>query len=105
MPKWLETAKGICALTAAIFGAIVYFASAEDLKRVEKQTVQTFVQFAESMDGRIDQQQLDSLNIQKYRLREELRKKPNDSLVKEDYEAIKTDIVIIQKRMDERKKK
>jgi biopolymer transport protein ExbB/TolQ len=103
MPKWLQTAMGICSLTAAIFGAIIYFASAEDLKRVEKQTVQTFDQLSKSLDLKFNQQQLTLLNDRKYRIREELRRNPKDPLVKEDYNQIREQIVIIEKQLVEKK--
>ena len=105
MPKWLQTAIGICTLTAAIFGGIIYFATAEDLKQLEKQTVQTFEMLQKSMDKRFDQQQLTVLQDRKYRIREELRRNPKDPLVKEDYEAVKSEIVIIEKQLVERKDK
>jgi hypothetical protein len=103
MPKWIQTSIGICTLTAAIFGAVIYFATADDLKQLEKQTVQTLEQFQKGIDIRFDQQQLDSLNIQKYRVREELRKNPKDPLAKEDYQAIKEQIVIIEKQIRDKK--
>jgi hypothetical protein len=104
MSKWLQTAIGICTLTAAIFGAVIYFATADDLKQLEKRTVQTLEQFQKGIDKRVDQQQLDSLNIQKFRLREELRKNPKDPIVKEDYQAIKEQIVIIENQLREKQK-
>jgi len=105
MPKWLQTAIGICTLTAAIFGGIIYFATADDLKQLEKQTVQTFEMLQKSMDKRFDQQQLTVLQDRKYRIREELRRNPKDPLVKEDYEAVKSEIMIIEKQLVERKDK
>ena len=105
MPRWLQTAIGICTLTAAIFGGIIYFATAEDLKQLEKQTVQTFEMLQKSMDKRFDQQQLTVLQDRKYRIREELRRNPKDPLVKEDYEAVKSEIMIIEKQLVERKDK
>ena len=105
MPKWLQTAIGICTLTAAIFGGIIYFATAEDLKQLEKQTVQTFEQLQKSMDKRFDQQQLTVLQDRKYRIREELRRNPKDPLVKEDYKEIAEQIVIIEKQLQEKSNK
>jgi uncharacterized membrane protein YhiD involved in acid resistance len=103
LPKWLQTAIGISTLTAAIFGAIIYFATAEDLKQLEQKTVQTFEQLSKSMDVKFNQQQLTLLQDRKYRIREELRRNPKDPLVKEDYQAIKEQIVIIEKQIQEKK--
>lgn len=103
MPKWLQTAIGICTLTAAIFGAIIYFATAEDLKRLEQKTVQTFDQLQEKMDAKFNQQQLTLLNDRKYRIREELRRNPKDALIKEDYQNIKEQIIVIEKQLTEKK--
>ena len=102
MPKWLQTAIGICTLTTAIFGAIIYFARAEDLKQLEQKTVQTFKQLQDNMDVKFNQQQLTLLNDRKYRIREELRRNPKDPLVKEDYQSVKEQIVIIEKQLEKK---
>jgi hypothetical protein len=103
MPRWLQTSIGICTLTAAIFGAIIYFATAEELKQLEQKTVQTFGQLQKNMAVKFDQQQLTLLQDRKYRIREELRRNPKDSLVKEDYKEISEQIIIIEKQIQEKK--
>lgn len=107
MPKWLQISIGICTLIAAIWGGVWTFtdkiATAEELKRLEQKTVQTFEQLSKSMDIKFTQQQLTLLNDRKYRIREELRKNPKDTLIKEDYEAVKKDISILEKQLIENK--
>lgn len=106
MPKYLQISIGICSLIAAIWGGIWTFtgviATAEDLKQLEQKTVQTFEQLQKSMDKKFDQQQLTLLNDRKYRIREELRRNPKDPLVKEDYEAVKSQIIIIEKQLEKK---
>ena len=106
MPKWIQASIGICSLVGAIWGGIWAFsnviATAEDLKQLEQKTVQTFDQLQKSMDTKFNQQQLTLLNDRKYRIREELRRNPKDPLVKEDYMAIKEQILIIEKQLEKK---
>jgi hypothetical protein len=106
MPKWLQVSLGICSLIAAIWGGIWTFtgviATAEDLKQLEQKTVQTFKQLQDNMDAKFNQQQLTLLNDRKYRIREELRRNPKDPLVKEDYQSVKEQIVIIEKQLEKK---
>lgn len=108
MPKWLQIIIGIMSVTASIWAGVWAFtdviATTKDVKELEQKTITTFHQLNKDFDLKFKQQRLDTLNDRKYRIREEIRKNPNDSILKEDYENIKNDVVIIQKQIDELQK-
>jgi len=106
MEQWLKNSITICSLVAALWAGVWAFngviATAEDLKALEQKTVQTFKQLQEGMDIKFNQQQLTLLNDRKYRIREELRRNPKDPLVKEDYQQVKDQIIIIEKQLEKK---
>ena len=108
MDKKLQIIIGILTIVGSIWGGIWAFsekiATADDLKKLEQKTVDTFKVLQDGMDIRFKQQQLILLQDRKYRVREELRKNPNDEAVKEDYDNVCKDISILESQILESKK-
>ena len=100
MPKWLQTAIGLCSLTGAIFGATLYFASVKDLQSSEQKTLQTFEKFQQRMDYQFFIQQLMILKDREYRIQEELRKNPKNKVALQDYKVVKQEIIDLQKKLE-----
>ena len=108
MDKRIQIIIGIFAIIGSIWGGIWTFsekiATAEDLKKLEIKTVDTFKMLQDGMDIKFKQQQLLILQDRKYRIKEELRKNPNDETLKQDYENITKEISILENQILEKSK-
>jgi hypothetical protein len=106
--KRLQIGIAILSIIGAIWGGIWTFsdkiATADDLKRLEQKTVDTFKNLQDNIDTKFYQQQLTILQDRKYRIKDEMRKNPNDESLKQDYEAVNKDISTIESKILENKK-
>ena len=78
-------------------------ATADDLKRLEQKTVDTFKNLQDNMDTKFYQQQLTILQDRRYRIKDEMRKNPNDPSLKQDYDAVNKSIADIESKLLETK--
>jgi hypothetical protein len=96
MDKKLQIIISIGTIIGLIWGGIWAFsdkiATADDLKKLEQKTVKTFDMLQTGMDVKFKQQQLLILQDRKYRIKDEMKKDPNDPTLKQDYENINKDI-------------
>jgi hypothetical protein len=107
--KKIQIGIGILTLVGIIWGGIWAFtekiATADDLKRLEQKTVTTFKTLQDNMDTKFYQQQLTILQDRKYRIKDEMRKNPNDESLKQDYDCVNKDISNIEAKLLESKGK
>jgi len=103
LDKKLQIIIGIFSIIGLIWGGIWAFtekiATADDLKRLETKTVDTFKVLQDNMDIKFKQQQLTVLQDRKYRVRDEMRRNPDDQVLKQDYENICKDISDLEKQI------
>jgi len=96
MDKKIQIIIGIGTIIGLIWGGIWAFsekiATADDLKKLEQKTVKTFEVLQDGMDVKFKQQQLLILQDRKYRIKDEMKKDPNDQSLKQDYDSINKDI-------------
>ena len=108
--KWVQLITALCVLVGLLWGGVWAFtekiALAKDVEQFRLEVVSTFKELRTEMKETAIQQKIDALIIQKYRIREELRKNPNDSIIQEDYRNINKDIKdlkLLQEEMMKRK--
>ena len=103
MDKKLQIAICIFTIIGAIWGGIWAFtekiATADDLRKLEVKTIDTFKTLQDGMDSKFLQQQLVILQDRKYRIRDEMRKNPNDESLRQDYERVNQDISSIENQL------
>ena len=107
--KKLQILAAIATVVGGIWGGIWAFSSkiatAEDLKRLEQKTIDTFKSLQDGMDVKFYQQQLTILQDRKYRIKDEMRKNPNDETLKQDYDIVNRDISSTEAKLLEMKRK
>ena len=72
------------------------------IQQMEKKTESQIMQFKKSMDLDRDLQRLNNINENLMRTKQQLRARPKDKDLKEDYETLKADKEIVQQRIEKR---
>jgi len=107
--KWVQLITALCVLVGLLWGGVWAFtekiALAKDVEQFRLEVVSTFKELRTEMKETAIQQKIDALIIQKYRIREELRKNPNDSIIQEDYRNINKDIKDLKSLQEEMMKR
>ena len=103
LTKWLKLVGAVIATIILIGGAIVGFearyATADDVKKLEIQTIQTFEQFRQGMEVTDQNRKLNFLVERYYRLKDMMRKYSNDQDLKEEYSDVKQQIKDLKTKM------
>ena len=86
--KWIQLITALCVLVGMLWGGLWAFtdkiALAKDVEQFKIEVAGAFKELHNEIQQSAAQQKLDNLIIQKYRIREELRKNPNDPIIKQD---------------------
>lgn len=103
--SFYTTAVSMVALLGGIFTLYIgldnHFAKADELKSLKYETVQTFKQIQRQITKRDLQQNLMFLIERKFRIRDLLRKYPNDVDLHEEYEDVKKQIEHVKNQLNE----